>query len=409
LDVIVNGVTKLCVPFGEIENLTVNGGGGNDTLLLDYTRGECVPGSGITFAGSAGTDVVRIVGVSDADAFHIKAGRITHGTGAVSFTGVDDVVVQHGTFSLDGDLAGVQLEAYGTDTQVVFAASPLHLGAITLSGAAARFAATSGLALSVASLAITGGGTLDLADNALVVDYTATSPADAIRGLLFSGRAGGTWAGTGIVSSTAAADPRRGIGYAEASLLGVTSWGGIAVDATAVVLKCVAAGDTDLNGGVDADDYARTDRGRAAGLGTWVFGDFDYDGVVTAADLAVLDGTAASADAPEPAMAATPPAAPEEVVPVATVVAPTADDQVAHQSPGPAAKQPVPKAKAKPASKPKANAKPKAKQKPKPKVAHHPPVKRTNAARKTHVRATVPAAKHPSPTVPLVFGQIRIR
>ena len=35
-------------------NDTLNGGAGNDTLLLDYSRGEALPGSGVTFAGSTG-------------------------------------------------------------------------------------------------------------------------------------------------------------------------------------------------------------------------------------------------------------------------------------------------------------------------------------------------------------------
>jgi autotransporter-associated beta strand protein len=146
---------------------------------------------------------------------------------------------------------------------------------------------------------ITTNGTLDLNDNDLVVDYAEAdpSPADSIRLQLKAGR-DSAWAGPGIVS-TAAKDNAAGttaIGYASAAdkfgLAGAdtTTWGGQTVDATSVLLKYTYYGDANLNGDVDPDDYALTDRGIATGLTGWQNGDFDYSGgAPDAADYMLLD------------------------------------------------------------------------------------------------------------------------
>ena len=66
----------------------------------------------------------------------------------------------------------------------------------------------------VTSLSIGTGATLDINDNALIVNYTGASPEAAIRAKIIEGRGGvgignGTWTGTGITSSAAAAANAR--------------------------------------------------------------------------------------------------------------------------------------------------------------------------------------------------------
>jgi GH43 family beta-xylosidase len=294
LDVVVNGATRLSTPFDEIENLTLSGGSGNDTLVLDYSRGECSPGSGLTFAGSTGTDVVRIVGASSSAAaaaaeFHMTAGRITRGTGSVSYSGIDAIVVQHGVFNLDGDLASMPLEAHGADTSVVFTSGPQHLGALTLSGAAARFSATSGLALVVASLATPDGGRLDLAGNALIVHGGSLA---AIRSQVAAGFNSGTWDGAGgIASSRAAADPTRltAVAYASNAELNKTSFAGVTgLTSNDVLVKYTYYGDADLSGAVTLDDFTLFLRGYQGSATTWFEGDFDYDGLVSLDDFTLF-------------------------------------------------------------------------------------------------------------------------
>lgn len=141
--------------------------------------------------------------------------------------------------------------------------------------------------------ALTNTGKVDLAGGTLVLDYTGASPAETmLRPQLAAGRAAGSWTGsTGITSSTAAADGqlREAIGYAEASALGVSTWAGVGVDTTAVVTKLTWYGDANLDGKVNADDYALIDRGFARHLTGWVNGDFDYSGTIDSADYLLID------------------------------------------------------------------------------------------------------------------------
>ena len=59
-------------------------------------------------------------------------------------------------------------------------------------------------------LVMSATATLDLTDNDLIVDYTATSNIGVVQGLINSARAGGAWTGTGITSTAAKnANPRR--------------------------------------------------------------------------------------------------------------------------------------------------------------------------------------------------------
>ena len=85
------------------------------------------------------------------------------------------------------------------------------------------------------------------------------------------------------------------VGYAEASqLLGLTgvqttTWAGLPVDATTLLLRYTYYGDLNLDGRVDADDFALLDRGFSKHLTGWVNGDVNYDGTVDAADYLLTD------------------------------------------------------------------------------------------------------------------------
>jgi hypothetical protein len=138
----------------------------------------------------------------------------------------------------------------------------------------------------VKSLAIAGGATptatLDLADNAMVVDYTGPSPLATIKAQVGHAYDGGTWAEHGITSSQADAS-QFGVGYAEASALGgvPTIFG--TVDADAVLLRLTRYGDANLDGQVNLQDFNRLASGFGAG-DDWSEGDFNYDGLVNLQD-----------------------------------------------------------------------------------------------------------------------------
>jgi hypothetical protein len=151
-------------------------------------------------------------------------------------------------------------------------------------------------------LNLAADATLDIGNNALVVDYAGTSPAASVRDRILAGRGtaglGATWTGAGITSSAAAganqAEPEsRSVGYAEnaALPLGVyTTFRGQAVDATSVLIAYTRTADANLDGVVNDDDVTVIGASYAPGAagGVWALGDFEYDGFIDDNDVTLL-------------------------------------------------------------------------------------------------------------------------
>ena len=82
---------------------------------------------------------------------------------------------------------------------------------------------------------------------------------------------------------------KTGLGYADASSLGVGSFAGQSVDSTAVLVGYAYLGDTNLDGVVNALDFNALATHFGANSGAlWDEGDFNYDGVVNTADFTAL-------------------------------------------------------------------------------------------------------------------------
>jgi GH43 family beta-xylosidase len=324
LDVILNGVTQLSLPFGEIQTLTIDTGGGDDSITLDYSRGDVVPGGGVTLNGSIGNDALHVVGDSSlADAIpgglHASANRITRGTGAVRDVGIERLDVDAGSISFDGD---VSLGTVAPTIDVAAGASARfttsqHLAGLNIAdGALAAIAGNSSTAVVTPSLSILGSGRLDLGRGLLIVDYTGASPAASVRSLLVSGRAGGAWTGPGIDSSAAASSPGTAVGYGEASDLAAGgTFGGQSVDTTAVLVRYTVDGDANLDRTVDLTDFTFLATNFNGTNKSWSQGDFNYDGTVDLTDFTILASRfnqTLPADDPTTAavLAAAPPASP---------------------------------------------------------------------------------------------------
>ena len=171
-------------------------------------------------------------------------------------------------------------------------------GSLNITGGVARVAAKtnsadpSGVSI-VPSVTITGG-TLDLTNNALVVDYTAgNSPFSTIRSQIIAGYASGTWNGTGINSSSAKPPSAPPIQPRSATpkhpTLGVGSFDGHTVDNTSVLVGYTLAGDANLDGKVNALDFnALASHFGVSSNGNWTQGDFNYDGTVSTSDFTAL-------------------------------------------------------------------------------------------------------------------------
>jgi hypothetical protein len=128
------------------------------------------------------------------------------------------------------------------------------------------------------TFSITTDGTVDLKNNALVVDYSSIGLlVNLIRTDLRTGR---------VISS--ALTPGYAVGYGDNQLLQIGTFAGLDVSShNNVLLKYTYAGDANLDGQVDISDlYALASSWH--GSGPWTSGDFNYDGVVNAADLGLL-------------------------------------------------------------------------------------------------------------------------
>ncbi len=144
-------------------------------------------------------------------------------------------------------------------------------------------------------------GDVDLADNDLIV--TGMTEA-AIRSYVASWYDGGKRDGLGL-SSDLAGTGAGGAGPDALATLAViansngeggplfSSFDGIAVTSSDVLVKYTYLGDTNLDGVVDGQDLANTLAGLSGGLTGWVNGDFTYSGSVTSADVTLLLNTLA--------------------------------------------------------------------------------------------------------------------
>lgn len=142
-------------------------------------------------------------------------------------------------------------------------------------------------------LNIASGGTFDLGDNDLILNYAAggRAAADAlVFNLLSSGiTPAGDWSGTGITSSEANYDANFGIGaralgWIDNNDVQYSSFDSVPLaDFNQVIVKFTYYGDVDLSGTFDATDVNQLIAGRSHTPGNtgWEFGDFDYDGVTS--------------------------------------------------------------------------------------------------------------------------------
>jgi autotransporter-associated beta strand protein len=324
------GSLGLFNPANAFTGLTVNGGlivFDSAAALGDPAATINLSGGGLRYAGAGAATIGQTVAVGAAgatlDAYGqgslTVAGPLTGGGGTAGlakvgpgtvvfgaanspYTGPLDV--RAGTLRISGSVPnskGVTVAAGATFE----AAATQSVAALTVNGGGAARVAPGGhnvLSVRALDLAVAnpttgaGGASLDLSDGGLIFDHDGGAAALAyVRDRVRSAFAGGTWTGSGITSSTAASDGRRGVGFAEArdvvSLVGgVGRFMGAAVDDTAIVVRATVLGDATLDGVVNFDDLlALAKHYNASGdAAVWSAGDFTYDAAVNFDDLLVL-------------------------------------------------------------------------------------------------------------------------
>ncbi len=174
------------------------------------------------------------------------------------------------------------------------------------SGGVVSLPAGGGKTVRAGNINIASNGNIALGDNKMIADYTITSPLGAwngsaytgLTGKIVSGRNGGTWNGFGITTSLTAAQgasPLTTLAIAEASaalhIAGAQSatWHGQSVNATTVLAMYTYAGDADLSGDINGDDYFAIDSGIQSNATGYANGDFNYDGRIDADDYFLID------------------------------------------------------------------------------------------------------------------------
>jgi hypothetical protein len=138
----------------------------------------------------------------------------------------------------------------------------------------------------VGTLAVQAGATLDLTDKGVAVS-SVTPYADLLAAVTL-GLNGGAWTGTGITSSTAAANANSAVGLASNTDLGLTTFMDQPVQPADSLIRYTLKGDSDLNGAVNFDDLLRLAANYNLSGTSWSKGDTNYDGLTNFDDLLAL-------------------------------------------------------------------------------------------------------------------------
>jgi hypothetical protein len=152
------------------------------------------------------------------------------------------------------------------------------------------------------TFALAAGKKLDLTEGKLIFARTALGTATAgtysgVQGLIQRGYHAGAWDGDGIVTSMSDAGPMVGIttlatSTAAASNHAGGTFGGVSVAGSDVLVMYTYAGDLNLDGRVDAQDYGIIDNWvQFPGTSGYANGDINYDGVIDATDYGIIDNT----------------------------------------------------------------------------------------------------------------------
>jgi hypothetical protein len=256
--------------------------------------------SKVAFTGGVGNDTLDYSGVSAGIAvdFDAEAGDAT-------------INVNGGIFTFDNDAAAdnpqlvVNVAAGGT---AVFNASQ-HLAGLNITAGHAVVTAGGATRIVTRSIDVRDSGTLDLNDNDLIIAQGSVdagrigawngSAYSGVTGMLASASNYGAWDGPGIGSTAAGASAGlKTLAAAPISTLlglepGATAlWDGQTVGANDIVIKYTYAGDSTLDGLIDATDFGMIDNyfqfPGTAGYGN---GDFNYDGTIDAADYGLIDNS----------------------------------------------------------------------------------------------------------------------
>jgi probable HAF family extracellular repeat protein len=230
----------------------------------------------------------------------ISAGEVTLNVGphvlsvAGTVTVSSALTLASGTLNVGGSLELSDRGLFAQDAGAVSIHDAHGAGSIAIRGGTFTIMPGSASPTSIDTLTIVGSGKFDLTDSSVLLNHPTAAEKASLVAAVAASYDGGRWTGS-VTTSVAAQDTpgRTTLAAVDNAVAGLTTLRGQPVSQDAFILTYALYGDANLDGRVDADDYALLDRSFAKSLpdAHWTDGDFNYDGVVDAADYLLIDTT----------------------------------------------------------------------------------------------------------------------
>jgi hypothetical protein len=240
------GTPAQSIQLRTISKIIINGASAGSNITLDFSNGNISPQNRVTVlgGGSSANNVLNVLGSNGNDAVSYFDGQFTINATLVAYS-------SEGAF---GFTPGT-----GTDT-------------FSLSGGTLNLGATASGALQLSSLSVASGATLNIGSDIVNLFYTAgNDPESTIQALITSGYNNNLWTGTGITSSTVAANSMTSaVGYYDTG--------------SQVTFRATWKGDANCDGVVNSDDLSIMLLGQAQQKTNWSAGNFNYDTQINADD-----------------------------------------------------------------------------------------------------------------------------
>ena len=258
------------------------------------------------FAVPAGSTLDINLGIAGAVSLSDPGGNITASQNGVqiTFSGITGVTVtdtaSNNVLNFNGPLA-LPFTFVNTGSSTVnvnsgtltFAANmggTINIGNLSVAAGASALitpaTTNSPTTLALSTLAIATTGTLDVANNEVLINYgSGPDPISTIANWIASGHAAGAWNGTGIISSVAQTNPAYGLGYADSADAGNPA----GLFAGQIKILYTLLGDANLDGKVNGTDFnLMANSFNQAVTDGWDRGDFNYDGAVNGTDFVLM-------------------------------------------------------------------------------------------------------------------------
>jgi hypothetical protein len=273
-------------------HLQLTGRTSHDTILATLKFGAR------NFVGTVPTDIAQVtlggptvflatgtVEVRNGGRLHASNATFTAGSLRVT----QDALAEFSN-GVDNISTTMRVEAGGS---IGFTNGSLSAGSIDVAGGKISVHSGLNLLLRGGGLSITNNGTIDLADNDMLLGGGSIA---MVSNYIATARHNGAWDQPGLTSTSAGSNILHnttlgvltGQQYLAANP-GTTTFDGATVSAGNILVKYTYYGDTDLNGRVNFDDYVRTDAGFNNHLTGWANGDYDLNGQVNFDDYVLID------------------------------------------------------------------------------------------------------------------------